>query len=182
MDVRSYQGANIDSDHYLVFARLRARISNVKHVTGIRTSKYNVSKLTPTEVAEQQRQQREEKLIHITLTEQDNGEELRERCKTIINSIAGEVLGIMEPANKGTWFEDECQAAIEDKKKAYRKMQQGYGTRSLIEEYKEKRRKEKKIHKQNKKEWMNVELENMELLRKQHDCRKFYKEINMARK
>jgi len=29
---------------------------------------------------------------------------------------------------------------------------------------------------------MNVELENMELLRRQHECRKFYKEINMARK
>jgi len=29
---------------------------------------------------------------------------------------------------------------------------------------------------------MNVELENMELLRKQHDCGKFCKEINMARK
>jgi len=27
-----------------------------------------------------------------------------------------------------------------------------------------------------------MELENMELLRKQHECRKFYKEINMARK
>ena len=29
---------------------------------------------------------------------------------------------------------------------------------------------------------MNVELENMELLRKQHECRKFYKEINVPRK
>ena len=27
-----------------------------------------------------------------------------------------------------------------------------------------------------------MELENMELLRKQHECRKFYKEINIARK
>ena len=27
-----------------------------------------------------------------------------------------------------------------------------------------------------------MELENMELLRKQHEYRKFYKEINMARK
>jgi len=61
-------------------------------------------------------------------------------------------------------------------------MQQGYGTRSLIEEYKENRRKEKTIHKRKKKEWMNVELENMELLRKQHECTKFYKEIDMARK
>jgi hypothetical protein len=43
MDVRSYRGANIDSRHYLVVARLRAQISNVKKVTGIRTSKYNIS-------------------------------------------------------------------------------------------------------------------------------------------
>jgi len=57
-----------------------------------------------------------------------------------VNSVAEEVLGIMEPANKGTWFVDECQAAIEDKNKAYGKTQQGYGTRSLTEEYKEKGR------------------------------------------
>ena len=180
MDVRSYQGANIASDYYLVIARLRAGISNVNQITGIRTRKHNVPKLTPTEVAEQYRQQIEEKLHHITLSEQDNGEELWERCKTIVNSVAEEVLGIVEPANKGMWFDDECQAATEDKNKTYRKMQQGYGTRSLMEEYKEK--KKRKTHKRKKKEWMNVKLGNMELLRKQHDCRSFYKEINMARK
>jgi len=103
------------------------------------------------------------------------------RCKTFINSIAEEVLGIMEPANRGTWFDDECQAATEDKNKAHRKMQHGYDTRSWLEEYKEKRRKEKSIHKRKKKEWTNLELENIEMMRK-HDCRKFYKEINMARK
>jgi hypothetical protein len=37
-------------------------------------------------------------------------------------------MGIMEPANRGMWFDDEFQAATEDKNKAYRKMQQGYGT------------------------------------------------------
>ena len=151
MDVRSYRGSNIDSDHYLVIACLRAQISNIKQVTGIRTSKYHVSKLTSTEVAEQYREQIEEKLNHITFAELDNGEELGERCKTIINSVTEEMLGIMEPANKGTWFDDECQAATEDKTEAYRKMQQGYGTSSLIEEYKEKRRKENTINKRKKK-------------------------------
>ena len=53
MDVRSYRGANIDSDHYFVIVRLRARTSNVKKVIGIRSSKYNVSKFTSSEVAEQ---------------------------------------------------------------------------------------------------------------------------------
>jgi hypothetical protein len=89
--------------------------------------------------------------------------------------VGEEVLGIMELANKGTWFDNECQAATQDKNKAFKKMQQGYGTRSLIE--KDKRRKEKTIHRRKKKEWVN-----MELLRKQHECRKFYKEINTARK
>ena len=49
----------------------------------------------------------------------------------------------MELANKGTWFDGECQATTDDKNKAFKKMQQGYGTRSLIEEYKDKRQKEK---------------------------------------
>ena len=68
--------------------------------------------------------------------------------------MAEEVLGIME-----------CQTATEDKNKAFKKRQQGYGTRSLIEEYQEKRKKERPIHKRKRKEWMIVELENMELLR-----------------
>ena len=109
----------------------------------------------------------------MTLTEQNNGDKLWERCKTIINCVAEEVLGIMGPAHKGMQFDDECQVPTEDKNKAYRKLQQGYGSRSLIEECKEKRRKDKTIHRRKKKEWMNVELENMELLRKQYECRKF---------
>jgi len=66
MDVRSCLGANIDSNHYLGIAHLRARISNVMKVTGIRTSKYSVSKLTSSEVAKQYRQQMEQKLNHYT--------------------------------------------------------------------------------------------------------------------
>jgi len=76
---------------------------------------------------------------------------LWERCKTVVNFMAEEVLGIMVPVNKGTRFDGECQSATEDKNKAYRKIQQGYGTRSLTEEYKEKRRKEKTIHTRKKK-------------------------------
>jgi hypothetical protein len=51
--------------------------------------------VTSSEVTEQYRQQIEGKQNHITLTEQDNGEKLCERHKTIINSMAEEVLGIM---------------------------------------------------------------------------------------
>jgi hypothetical protein len=83
-------------------------MSNVKKVTGIGTSVNNVFKLISSEVAEQYRQQITEKLNHVTLTGQNNAEKLWERCKTIINSMAEEVLDIMEPANKETRFDTEC--------------------------------------------------------------------------
>jgi hypothetical protein len=105
----------------LVITHERIRISNVKKVTGARTSKYDVFKLISSEEVEQYRQR---KVNHITLTEEHNGEKLCERHLTTINSVAEEVLGIMELANKGMWFDAECQAATEDKNKAYRKMQQ----------------------------------------------------------
>jgi hypothetical protein len=81
-------------------------------------------------------------------TEQDSGEELWERCKTIINSVAEDVLGIMEPADIGTWFDDECQAATEDKNKAYRKMQQGYQKLNRRVQRKEKKGKDNSYKKE----------------------------------
>jgi len=42
LDVRSYRGGNVDSDHYLVIARMRARISKVKKIRGERISKFCV--------------------------------------------------------------------------------------------------------------------------------------------
>ena len=80
--------------------------------------------MTSSEMAEQYRLQIEEKLNHITLNEQNNGEKLWEGCKTIINSVTEEVLDIMDPKNKGTLFDAECQVATEDKNKVYKKMQQ----------------------------------------------------------
>ena len=58
-------------------------------------------------MAEQHRLQKEEEISHITLTEQNSGEKLWERCKTIINSMAEKVLGIMQPENKGIWVDVE---------------------------------------------------------------------------
>jgi hypothetical protein len=56
----------------------------------------------------------------------------------------------MEPADIGTWFDNECQAPTEDQKKHIGRCNKD--TKSLIEEYKEKRRQEEAIHKRKKKE------------------------------
>jgi hypothetical protein len=44
MDMRSFRGANIDSDHFLVVSKLRARLANYKKECGTGVRKYNVDK------------------------------------------------------------------------------------------------------------------------------------------
>jgi hypothetical protein len=45
MDVRSYKGANIDSDHYLIISKVRSRISNARKMHGFQAKKLNCGKL-----------------------------------------------------------------------------------------------------------------------------------------
>ena len=45
MDVRTYRSANIDSDHYLGLAKVRARIFNFKNTPRKGQVKFNLSKL-----------------------------------------------------------------------------------------------------------------------------------------
>jgi hypothetical protein len=45
MDVRSYRGANIDSDHYLIISKIRSRISNARKMHGFQAKNFNCGKL-----------------------------------------------------------------------------------------------------------------------------------------
>ncbi|XP_013175481.1 PREDICTED: uncharacterized protein LOC106123612 [Papilio xuthus] len=45
LDVRTHRGANIDSDHFLVVAKIRARISNLKYKKHQKENKYNIQLL-----------------------------------------------------------------------------------------------------------------------------------------
>ena len=51
LDVRSCKGANIDSDHYLVRARLRCRISSSRPTNNNRQRKFNIDALSTPETA-----------------------------------------------------------------------------------------------------------------------------------
>jgi hypothetical protein len=49
MDVRTFKGANADSDHYLVGAKIRARISNSQKLKAIKRKRYHTSQLSNAE-------------------------------------------------------------------------------------------------------------------------------------
>jgi hypothetical protein len=50
LDVRSYRGANNDSDPYLIIYKLRSQTSNARKMHGLQAKKFNCRKLAEQEV------------------------------------------------------------------------------------------------------------------------------------
>jgi hypothetical protein len=145
--IRSYRGANIDSDHYLLMACIRARI-----MTNPRMERHNVAQLKHRKVAEQYSQKVAESLEQISLSEY-NVNDRWEKCKVAVNNVVDEVLSMQVIQKRGTWFDAQCEEVMKEKNEAYKKMQQKSGTRRARGEYQERRRMEKRVHRRKKRKW-----------------------------
>jgi hypothetical protein len=75
MDVRSLRGANIDSDHFLVLLKLRARISNCKKECGIKIKKYSIEKLKDDDITLQYKQKLDNELRKSVAKSMENTDE-----------------------------------------------------------------------------------------------------------
>lgn len=85
LDVRVYKGANIDSDHFLVGAKLRAKISSAKCKRAIMAKRYNTECLKITSMQEAYATSLEEKLHELQEEEVDKQ---WERCRQSICQAA----------------------------------------------------------------------------------------------
>lgn len=50
MDVRSYRGPNIDSDHFIIIEKIRGRLSNLKKEKAVKRNRFNTDALNDVEV------------------------------------------------------------------------------------------------------------------------------------
>jgi hypothetical protein len=85
-------------------------------------------------------------------------ENIDEQWSTIRKAIittAEETLGVTDKVKTKDWFDEECEAITEKKNRAYLQMPQRGHTRQSTEEYKNKRREEKKVHRK-KREYENL--------------------------
>jgi len=149
LDVRSYRGGNVDSDHYLVIAGMRARISNVKKLRGGRIRKFCTSNLQDENMTNMYVKRLEECLKQSPCTGGETIQEEWDLCKRTTQQVA-EVLGRQVSRKRNEWFDKDCERATKEKNEAYLIMQQQHGTRNKVLRYQEKKREEKKIHKKRK--------------------------------
>jgi hypothetical protein len=144
LDVRSYRGANVDSDHYLVIARMRARISNIKKIREERIRKFCTFSLQDENMTNMYAKGLEESLKQFPCSGRKIIQEEWDICRSTIQQVAEGILGRQISRQRNEWFDKDCERVTKEKNEAYLIMKQQHGTRNKILRYQEKRREEKR--------------------------------------
>ena len=160
MDVRTYRGANIDSDHYLVLSRIRSRISNAKKDKGIIIKKFDCDKFQDPNTASEYTNKVNERLGQPEINEQLTVEDKWIYLSTKVKDSAEQTLGMVD--NKTITkdrYDGECRIVTEGKNKlqAYNRMHSNKFTRISLENYREARKMKKK--------YIEEKKENMQIVR-----------------
>ncbi|XP_055386749.1 uncharacterized protein LOC129615538 [Condylostylus longicornis] len=152
-DVRSYRGANCDSDHYLVVAKVHQRISNVSSRNSFKRTIWNTSKIIESTSERVRFQQKVEEKINRNQRENEtNVSDKWNNIKSILSHAANETIG-KKINNTNEWYDQECKQLNESKTQAKRKCL-GAPTRQNLQDYQQKRKIAKKAIRKKKKQWM----------------------------
>ena len=179
IDVRSLRGPDADTDHFLVKAKVRARVSMQKNYTTVPKIKWNTDKLS-----EESTNKRYIQCLDSQLELAEESEDIDNSWQTInkaITKAADNVLG-KQPKNKHkTWFDEECKKILEERNRARQSVLQRR-TDESIRVYSELRGKARKLMRTKKRQHDQRRLEEMERDSNHNRSKKFYKEITNTTK
>ncbi|XP_038121116.1 uncharacterized protein LOC119770397 [Culex quinquefasciatus] len=173
--VRTFRGANIDSDHYLVGVDMRSKLSTVFNQRRSRwTPPFNTACLQNGEVAHSYAQQLEANLPDEEELGAASLEDGWSRIRSAIGSTEEATLGSVIRVSRNDWYDDECQQITAEKK--LRK-----ATRGNVERYREARNRQVAVFKLKKRQQEDRYCAEMEQLFRANETRKFYEKVNRSR-
>jgi hypothetical protein len=115
LDVRSFRGADCDSDNYLVVAKGRDRLAVSKRmVKKMDVERFNLNQLNEEEVKEQYQVAIKNKFAALENLD-DNGDINRawETIRENIKISAKESIGFCESQSYKPWFDEECLKLVD---------------------------------------------------------------------
>ena len=176
LDVRTFRGVNIDSDHFLVAAKIRMRLCNAKNVRSTAQRKLDVAKLQSQQTAEAYSAQLSE-LLHNPNSDPEDVGGLWAHISHSMRTAAEKTIGFRRPPQRNQWYDAECREVNAAKNAAYRRTLQSVVTRAVRESYREKRKEERKLFRRKKREKEKREREELEMCSDRNDARKFYQQV-----
>ena len=109
-DLKSFRGAECDTDHYLVIAKFRERLAVGKQTEQrLDRHRFNLSELNELEVRKQYQIEITSRLAALeNLNEDEDVNRIWENIKHNIQTSAKESLGMHEWKQHKPWFDEEC--------------------------------------------------------------------------
>ncbi|XP_035787837.1 uncharacterized protein LOC118464508 [Anopheles albimanus] len=181
LNVRTYRGAKVGSDHYLVGLEIRGRIACTRETGKNNTqTRYNTASLKDNNVQAAYEEAIRDGLLS---TQESNTSGRWPALKTCIISCAENILGRRRGNTRSDWFDEECRLVTERKNCAYQEAQQRHRTRASKGNYERLRKEEKKLHRIKKRKWEENRIRELEENRVRYGpTRQFYQAIAGYRK
>ncbi|GFT55258.1 uncharacterized protein TNCV_4611321 [Trichonephila clavipes] len=180
MDVRSYRGANVDTDHILVRSKVKFRLcKNFFRKRENGNYKPDTSKLMEKNILKEYKLKLSVGIIS-ELKSSSNDFNWKSVEEIILKS-ANETVPGLERRARNERYDENYRKATEMKNKAYLQLLQKHCTRTHEEKYRELRKAEKKLLRRKKEIFFENSLKNLENYNSQNECRKFNKSINRMR-
>ncbi|KAJ0171123.1 hypothetical protein K1T71_013322 [Dendrolimus kikuchii] len=177
IDVRTFRGADCDSDHYLVGIKLRCKIkSYIRKANNIK-ERINVENLRIQTIRNKFQLEISNRFKDLIVDEKlDEG---WDNMKTIMKETAIKVLGRVKKNKRKKWWNQECEDTIEKRRQF--KVLAAQDSR-WNEEYEKSRNDVKAAIKRARREHLESLVQNMETLIRAGESRKFYQEIRTVKK
>lgn len=179
LSVRSMRGAEIGSDHFLVRARFRAKISKDRLNRPATSKKHRIEALQRPSIAQEFESKLNSQLRQLNSVSLSVGDHWNQ-LSGAITKTADEVLGPPLPRKRNDWFDEECETALARKIEA-RKMWLQRKTRAAAKLFSEERKIAYRLFRSKKRDHEEQQVKELEGHRNKKDFRKFYNRINTLR-